>query len=161
MVDKFGRDNLANRFLPNRASREERRRSGPAMNQWDQFFLVAIATIPGPALLLISCIVYFLRRRIGLVSALSMSLGAALCLELIISVAVHASDFLYPFRGSFVGLVGFPLLTYVGTLLWLTIRWRISKPLALVAGALGLPALYYAGVFVLMLSVCGISLGGC
>jgi peptidoglycan/LPS O-acetylase OafA/YrhL len=131
------------------------------MNQWDHFFLVAVAAIPGPALLALSCIVYFLRRRIGVVSAVSMSLGAALCLELIISVAVHASDLLYPFRGSLVGLIGLPLVAYVGTLLWLTRRWRISKPLALLGGALGLPALFYMGVLVLMLSVCGISLGGC
>lgn len=131
------------------------------MNQWDHFFLVAIAAIPGPALLAFSCIVYFLRRRIGVVSAVSMSLGVALSLELIISVGVHASDLLYPFRGSLVALIGLPLVAYVGTLLWLTTRWRISKPLALLGGALGLPALYYMGVLVLMLSVCGISLGGC
>jgi len=131
------------------------------MNQWDHSFLVAIAAIPGPALLALSCIVYFLRRRIGVVSAVSMSLGAALSLELVISVAVHASDLLYPLRGSLVDLIGLPLVAYVGTLIWLTTKWRISKPLALLGGALGMPVLYYMGVLVLMLSVCGISLGGC
>jgi hypothetical protein len=131
------------------------------LNQWDHFFLVALAAIPGSALLALSWLVYFLRRRVGVVSAVSMSLGAALSLELMISVAVHASDLLYPFRGSLVGLVGLPLMAYLGTLLWLATRWRISRPLALLGGALGLPALYYMGVLVLMLSVCGISLGGC
>lgn len=97
------------------------------MNQWDHFFLVAIAAVPGPALLALSCIVYFLRRRIGAVSAVLMSLGAALCPELFISVVVHASDLLYPLCGSLVGLIGLPLVAYVGTLLWLTTRWRISQ----------------------------------
>lgn len=131
------------------------------MSQWDAPLLVAFAAAPGAALLAFSAAVFLRRRHIGAVSAVSLSLGVALLVELLVSLAVHTGYALYELRGSLLALLGVPVATYAVTLTLLTIRWRINKPLMLVSGAFGLLGLYYLGGVVLMSSVCGISLGGC
>ncbi len=131
------------------------------MSQWDAPLLVAFAAAPGAALLAFSAAVILWRGQVGAVSAVSLSLGVALLVELLVSLAVHTSYALYELRGSIPALLGVPLAAYALTLTWLAIRWRINKPLVVVSGAFGLLGLYYLGGVVLMSSVCGISAGGC
>jgi hypothetical protein len=131
------------------------------MSQWDAPLLVAFAATPGAALLAFSAAVFIQRRQIGAISAVSLSLGVALLVEVLVSLAVHTGYALYELRGSLLALLGVPLAAYAVILIWLTIRWRINKLIVLVSGAFGLLGLYYLGGIVLMSSVCGISLGGC
>jgi hypothetical protein len=131
------------------------------MSQWDAPLLVAFAAVPGAALLAFSAALFLWRRHIGAINAVSLSLGVALLVELLVSLAVHTSHALYELRGSLIALLSAPVVAYAVTLTLLTIRWRINKPMVLVSGAFGLLGLYYLGGVVLMSSVCGISLGGC
>lgn len=131
------------------------------MSEWDAPFLVALAAVPGTAVLALATAVFLRQKKIGAVSAVLFSVGVALWVELFLSLAVHTTDELYPLRGSVMVLIGVPVFAYAGTLIWLAIRWRISALLMLPGGIFGLIGLYYLGGVVLMSSVCGISLGGC
>ncbi len=131
------------------------------MSEWDAPILAVFAAVPGTALLMLATAVFVRQRKIGAVSAVSFSLGIALSVELLLSLAVYTNDALYQLRGSLVALLGAPLFAYAVTLTWLAIRWRINTLVMLLSGAFGLIGLYYLGGVVLMSSVCAISLGGC
>ena len=131
------------------------------MSHWEAPHLVAFAAAPGAALLVLAIALLLWRRRIDAVSAVSLSLGLALVVALLASLAVHTSSALYELRGSFTALLAIPLVSYAATLAWLTVRWRIKLPLVLASGAVGLLGFYYLGGVVLISSACGISLGGC
>jgi len=131
------------------------------MSEWDAPLLVALAAVPGTALLALATAVFLRHRKIGAANAVSFSLGIALSVALLLSLAVHTTDALYQLRGSLIALLGAPLLAYAITLTWLAIRWRINTLVMLLSGAFGLIGLYYLGGVVLMSSACGISLGGC
>ena len=131
------------------------------MNQWDAPLLVVVAAAPGAALLAFTAAVFFWQRKIGAVSAVTLSLGVALTAELLFSLAVHTTHALYHLRDSLSALLGFPLFVYALTLLWLARRWRINAALVILVGTPGVICLYYLSGVVLMSSVCGINLGGC
>ena len=131
------------------------------MGEWDAPHLVALAAVPGTAVLAIETGVFFRQRKIGAVSAVLFGVGLALWVELFLSLVVHNIDALYPLRGSIVVLLGVPVFAYAVTLIWLAIRWQINALLMLLGGTFGLIGLYYLGGVVLISSVCGISLGGC
>ena len=131
------------------------------MSEWDAPILAVFAAGPGTALLMLATAVFVRQRKIGAVSAVSFSLGIALSVELLLSLAVYTNDALYQLRGSLAALLGAPLFAYAVTLTRLVIRWRIKTIVMLLSGAFGLIGLYYLGGVVLMSSVCAISLGGC
>ena len=131
------------------------------MSEWDAPHLVALAAVPGTALLAVATAVFLRQWKIGAMSAVLFSIGVALWLELLLSLAVHTIDELYPFRQSLILLLGVPVFAYSVAMLWMKIRWRISAVLMLLGGAFGLIGFYYLGGVVLISSVCGISLGGC
>ena len=131
------------------------------MSEWDAPILAVFAAVPGTALLMLATAVFVRQRKIGAVSAVSFSLGIALSVELLLSLAVYTNDALYQLRGSLAALLGVPLFAYAVTLAWLAIRWRINTLVMLLSGAFGLIGLYYLGGVVLISSVCAISLGGC
>ena len=131
------------------------------MNDWDAPLLVALAAVPGTALLALASAILLRKRKIGAVSAVLYGAGIALWIELLLSLAVHSVDALYPLRDSLMALLGVPLFAYAVTLTWLAKRWRINPLFILLGGFFGLIGLYYLGGVVLISSVCGVSLGGC
>ena len=131
------------------------------MNDRDSPLLVALAAAPGTALLALASAIFIWKRKIGAVNAVLFSAGLALWIELLLSLAVHTIDALYPLRDSLMALLSVPLFAYAVTLTWLTKRWRINPLFILPGGFFGLIGLYYLGGVVLISSVCGVSLGGC
>ena len=131
------------------------------MTDWDAPLLVAFAAAPGSALLALASAIFLLKRKIGAVSAVLFGAGIALWIALLLSLAVHNIDALYPLRDSLIALLSVTLFDYEVTLTWLAKRWRINPLFMLAGGSFGLIGLYYLGGVVLVSSVCGVSVGGC
>lgn len=101
-----------------------------------------------------------LRRHLA-VPTILFSSGLALLVLNVLTTAAHNFSSLQGLQESVPVLLGLPLITYLASLYFLTLRFRISPLHVAILGGIGVALLYFVGGYTLITLACGYGSGGC
>ena len=119
------------------------------------------AAAPSLALISIGIAWLYWIKAVRAIPAALIGLGLAVFSGMLVIVIGYSFPNAPAFRESLILIGGLPLLVYAATLIFFVRNTEISTIAAVVCGLAGLIPLYLIGGYVLILSACSFSRGGC